>query len=297
MAKSLDNPSTLTLQDNPPRLDGLKHYYPLASAFAKAAYPANMVENALESRFDPFPIVSLGCLLQAENDIAFLKRSDVKEAREEIIALSNSYPTSTNPAISALGNTDLTLTPIAKDALIFFVNSQNPIADLSLDAIKGIYTDRITNWDELGGKRQSIKAYIFSDESSRFLRNFFDGIKLKSRVYEFSFSNSMFPSPDFKNYNNAIGFTSFFHLDKIQNNPDPHIRVISIDGVAPTAENIANGTYPITDDICAVTIVTREYKDENEKARIENSGLLIEWILSEQGQELIEKTGYVRLSS
>ena len=60
--------------------------------------------------------------------------------------------------------------------------------------------------------------------------------------------------------------------------------MVSIDGVAPTVENIKNGKYPITTSLYAVT-----YKDNPN----ENVDKLIDWVLSSEGQEIIEKTGYV----
>jgi len=69
---------------------------------------------------------------------------------------------------------------------------------------------------------------------------------------------------------------------------------LSIDGVEPTADNIANGTYPFTNDFYAITVV-REPETEEDAERIYNAEKLIEWILSPQGQSLVEKTGYVPL--
>ena len=63
---------------------------------------------------------------------------------------------------------------------------------------------------------------------------------------------------------------------------------LSVDGVAPTAENIKNGSYPIITPIYAVTY------EENTN---ENVDKLLDWILSEEGQYIIEATGYVGITS
>ena len=60
--------------------------------------------------------------------------------------------------------------------------------------------------------------------------------------------------------------------------------MIAVEGVAPTVENIQSEAYPITAPVYAVT-----YKDNPNK----NVKLLIDWILSDEGQYIIEKTGYV----
>ena len=60
--------------------------------------------------------------------------------------------------------------------------------------------------------------------------------------------------------------------------------MISIDGIEPTVENIKNGIYPITTNLYAVTY---------ENNPNENVNKLIDWILSDEGQSIIEQTGYV----
>ena len=84
---------------------------------------------------------------------------------------------------------------------------------------------------------------------------------------------------------NSIGFSFRYYVEGIIQNPD--IKLLSIDGIAPTVENIKNGTYPITGPLYAVTW---------EGNKNENVEKLLEWILSEEGQEIIEKTGYVGIN-
>ena len=87
---------------------------------------------------------------------------------------------------------------------------------------------------------------------------------------------------DYKNKPTSIGFSFRYYVEGIIKNPD--IKVIAINGVAPTKENIKNGTYPIIAPVYAVT-----YKDNSN----ENVYKLIDWIVSEEGQYIIEETGYV----
>jgi phosphate transport system substrate-binding protein len=61
------------------------------------------------------------------------------------------------------------------------------------------------------------------------------------------------------------------------------VKLISVDGIAPTVENIRSGTYPFTVDIYAATAGTAN----------PNAAALIAWLLSPQGQSLVEKSGYV----
>ena len=70
-------------------------------------------------------------------------------------------------------------------------------------------------------------------------------------------------------------------MEGIIKNPD--IKLISVDGIKPTTVNIKNGSYPIITPIYAVTY------EENTN---ENVDKLLEWILSDEGQYIIEQTGY-----
>ena len=60
------------------------------------------------------------------------------------------------------------------------------------------------------------------------------------------------------------------------------VKLLSVNGAAPTVENIENGTYPLASSFFAVT---RSDADENTQA-------LLEWICGPQGQALVKKTGY-----
>jgi len=64
------------------------------------------------------------------------------------------------------------------------------------------------------------------------------------------------------------------------------VKLLKIDGIAPTIENVQNGSYPL---IGEVVIISR--KDNTNP----NVPLLTEWFLSPQGQELVRDVGYVPL--
>ena len=91
---------------------------------------------------------------------------------------------------------------------------------------------------------------------------------------------------NYKSKSNFIGFSFRYYVEGIINNPD--IKMLSVDGVAPTAENIKDRSYPIVTPIYAVTY------EENTN---ENVDRLLDWILSEEGQYIIEETGYVGVAS
>jgi ABC-type phosphate transport system, periplasmic component len=66
------------------------------------------------------------------------------------------------------------------------------------------------------------------------------------------------------------------------------IKLLKINGIAPTEENIRNGTYPLSYSAYAVT---------TNKGTNPNREKFIEWMLSKEGQELIRRTGYTPIRS
>ncbi|MDV2887769.1 substrate-binding domain-containing protein, partial [Alkalihalophilus pseudofirmus] len=54
---------------------------------------------------------------------------------------------------------ELVMTPIGKEAFVFFVNPKNSVNDLQVSEIKGIYSGNIKNWSKLGGKNDRIIAF------------------------------------------------------------------------------------------------------------------------------------------
>jgi phosphate transport system substrate-binding protein len=87
-----------------------------------------------------------------------------------------------------------------------------------------------------------------------------------------------------KQYHNekgAIGYSFRYFLEGL--NQEEGVKILSVDGVYPTVESIEDGSYPILADL-----VVSKLKD-NDK---ENVDKVIEFMLSDDGQEIIRKTGY-----
>lgn len=85
---------------------------------------------------------------------------------------------------------------------------------------------------------------------------------------------------DYKNYKNAIGYSFRFYTTEMVNNDN--IKLLKINGVYPSEENIANGSYPVSSYFYAVT---RSDASESTKK-------LLSWLCGPEAKELIKKTGY-----
>ena len=90
---------------------------------------------------------------------------------------------------------------------------------------------------------------------------------------------------EYKNHRNAIGYSFRFYCTALMKNF--HVKLLAVNGIAPTVENIENGTYPLASSFYAVT---RSDADENTLA-------LLNWICGPQGQALVEETGYTPIAN
>jgi phosphate transport system substrate-binding protein len=66
------------------------------------------------------------------------------------------------------------------------------------------------------------------------------------------------------------------------------IKLLSINEISPTVDNIKTAKYPLIDSFYAVTY------DGNKNPNVKK---FVDWVLSEEGQYIIEKTGYVPIES
>ena len=159
---------------------------------------------------------------------------------------------------------------------------------LTVDEIKGVYSGDITSWKEVGGKKKDIRAFQRPQDSGSqtALQNFMGDMPIMDPPVEdiASLMGTIIDQvSDYKNYNNAIGYTfRYYSTEMTKNN---NIRLLSVNGVEPTKETIRSGDYPITNELYAVTA-------GSDNPHVE---AFIDWILSDQGQKIIEKTGYVSI--
>jgi len=183
---------------------------------------------------------------------------------------------------------NLKLVPIGREAFVFFVNKKNIVDNVTIENIQGIYSGRIINWRELKGSNQKIKAFQRPENSGSqtMLEKIMGNILIMEPRRE-NISTGMGGIIDrvaaYRNFSNAIGYSFLFYSTEMVNNDQ--IKLLSIEGIYPSRETIQNGRYPFSDDFYAIYIDT---DDKNE-----NIEPFIEWILSEQGQELVSKTGYI----
>ena len=283
LTKNLDEPASLSISENLPRLDGATALYPLYTAFARATYPIAEYK-AYDQNSDITCSRTSGAftkLLNGTVDLIFLMGVS-EEQREQADELG----------------LELLLTPIGKEAFIFFVNKQNSMSDLSVENIMNIYSGHITNWRDIGGENKEILVYQRPDTSGSqvMLKEIMGNVPIIEAPEENYYNEmmGMYSAVAYKNHRNALGYSFLYYIrDMIA---EDEIKFLSIEGIEPTATNIASGAYPFAHDVYAITVVRHDTEDDDEGERIKNTEKLVKWILSPQGQSLVEKTGYVPLS-
>ena len=266
----LDEPATISISSDYPRLDGATAAYPVYGAMVQEVYQG--LDLVTVNEYVDCNTTTRGYerLIDGEIDIFF-----------------GAQPSQQQIELAAEEGLEFTLTPIAKEAFVFFVNKENPVGGLTIQQVRSIYTKEITNWSKVGGANESIMPYQRPENSGSqtiMLAKVMDGKGMAAPQMEEiagMMGDAIIQVAEYRNVSSAIGYSFRFYATGM--NPNHSLKLLAIDGVEPSVENIRSGAYPFTVEVYAVTIGQRS----------ENTQLLIDWILSAQGQRLIEKCGYV----
>lgn len=281
----LDHKPSLVIDDEKdmPVLDGAEACYPLYSSVAKNVYMniGEIEQKALrtDSDYTNGKIVSFTNsfegylrLQEGEVDIFFgAKPSEdmIQEAKDE--------------------GKEFRLRPIGHEGFVFFVEKNNPIENITSEQMKDIYSGKITNWKEVGGLDQEILAFQRPDESGSqiMMKHYMGDVPLKEPMtYEVfdSMGGVIDVVAEYGHDKGAIGYTFRYFLEGLHQ--EEGVKMLSIDGVYPSVENISNGTYPLVTDLYAVTLESND--DPNVQA-------MLDFLVSPDGQEIVERSGYAPL--
>jgi len=165
--------------------------------------------------------------------------------------------------------------PCAKDGLSVYVSEANKVDNLTTAQLRDIFTGRITNWKEVGGKNAKIILYSRENNSGTYV--YFKDNVLKGEDYAPS-AQSLPGTAAVVNAvakdANSIGYGGAAY--------GKGIREVKVNGYAPTKENVMSGKYPITRYL--YMYVRNKPTGEMKK--------YIDWILSPEGQAIVSEVGY-----
>jgi phosphate transport system substrate-binding protein len=269
--KQLSEAPTRTISENYPILDGATAAYPVYAAMAQGIY-----KGLADGDFSQY----VDC---TKTDGAYERLIN-----GEIDIFFGAQPSKQQTEAARERGVTLTLTPIAKEAFVFFVNKDNPVQSLTVPQIQDIYQKNITNWREVGGKNEEIIPFQRPENSGSQTIMLAAVMREKTlppplrEEYAEMMGGIISDVAVYRNYSSAIGYSFRFYATGM--NPNENISLLAVNGIEPTIENIRNNEYPFTIDVYAVTAASKN----------KNTEALLQWILSEHGQAFIETCGYVR---
>ncbi len=180
---------------------------------------------------------------------------------------------------------------IGLDALVFITSKENPVENLTTQEIKDIYTGKTTNWSEVGGNDQKILAFQRNKDSGS--QTLFDklinlGDELMKPQSDYIVGSMIGLLEAISGYNGtdeALGYTVYYYLTNMEASTLATSKLVSVDGVMPSNETIANGEYKLVNEFY---VVMRADEPQDSPTRI-----LFDWICSSQGREIAENENYV----
>jgi len=261
----------LPTEENYPRMDGSTANLPLMAAVLSETTGMELAEaeNTVGCTTTPYAWESLA---RGNCDILL-----VYEAAEDTKAL-----------LDEIG-TELEITPIGLDALVFIVNEQNPVQSMTQQQLKDVYTGKITNWQELGGEDLDITAFQrvpTSGSQSLFIKLLMQDTEPMEAPKEFAPAQMGELIEGLAAYNNegsALGYSVFYYASYMY--AKPGLRFLAVDGVAPTDETIADQSYPLLNPFY---VAIRADEPEGSPARV-----LRDWLLTDEGKQVIAEAGYI----
>lgn len=170
-------------------------------------------------------------------------------------------------------------TAIALDGIAVIVHPSNPVRGLSKAQIKDIYTGRISSWSEVGGRKAKIVTVNRDTSSGTF--EAFDALALdkkKVRRDALTSASNQAVAQTVAQTPGAVGYVGIGYLT-------PRVRPVPVDGIACSRKTVQSGEYPLSRSLYLYT---------NGKP-LGAAGKFIAFVLSPEGQKLVEAEGFISI--
>lgn len=261
---------TLFSEEDYPRIDGSTATLPLAEAF-KAEFTKTDIKD-IE-------------ITHSKTHNAYI---NLINGNTDLILVT--YPSEDEQRLAQEQGVELEIVPIVKEAFVFFVNKNNPVENLTLNQIQSIYSGKIKNWKDVGGTDGKIVAFQRPENSrsqTGMLELVMKGIKMMEPTTE-TISQSMADIidviSDYDNRETSIGYSYYYYATTMYASED--MRLLSVNGIKPTYDNIQTGLYDLQ---TAYYAVIRKAEPESSNTR-----KLLNAMISEKGQSVAKEAGYVQ---
>lgn len=268
-----------------PVIDGSTSTYPYTQAVYGALF-SNYDNHASYPASHSKSYYSYDRLISGEADILFISTKPTEDTLRKAKA----------------AGVELELIPIAHDAMVFFTNGANPVEGLTSAQIQSVYIEnKYTNWNQLGGPDAKFIPYcrnMDSGSQAQMEEFFLHGSAIHPDIKRETTSVSMasvltnvWEAHSESPLTYALGYSIYYYYQAsspILLSSDNDLKLLAIDGVYPTAETIADGSYPLAGYNYAVV---RSDEPEGSPAR-----RMVEFMLSGAGQDCVVSAGFGALT-
>ena len=168
---------------------------------------------------------------------------------------------------------------VAFDCIVPIVHPTNPLKDITLDQLKGLYKGDIRNWKEIGGADKPV-VIISRDTSSGTYEVWEEKVMKKERVFPGALlqaSNGAVVQA-VSNNPNAIGYIGVGYGDK-------SVKLISVNSIVGSKQTTLDKTFPISRPLYMYTPVPAAGDVKN----------FLDFVISDKGQKLVEAEGFIPL--
>lgn len=180
--------------------------------------------------------------------------------------------------------------PVCLDAFVFITHKDNPVTNITSEQIRAIYKGEIDNWKQLGGADLPIAAYRREKNSGS--ETAMESLVMRGEpmpaAQEVRVAGEMEGLVrlvgNFESGPASLGYTYLYYITNLY--LDENVKTLSVDGFAPTEENIRSGAYPFTTKYFGVI-----RGGEEQMA----GGKFLDWMITDEGQSCIAQAGYVTL--
>lgn len=171
-------------------------------------------------------------------------------------------------------------TTIGYDAIAIFVHKNNPVSNLSKEQLKGIFTGKIKNWREVGGKDAPISPNTEIAGQQRATMLAFQEMAMDKAPYGKGFKEIDFPRDqisDVAKNENSICSVSYGLLAAVSPDLRGKVKAIKVNNVEPTDKNIQSGAYLISRPLLLVTVGLPKG----------NVKKFIDFMMTKEGQDIV----------
>lgn len=232
----------------------------------------------------------------SESDISIVSSDDGFNdlLNDKVDVLFSTYPSESVLELAKSKDVELDIIPIAQDGFVFFVSVDNPVDGLKVSEIQKIYNGQITNWSQVGGNNQIIKAFQRPNHSptqNEMINSVMKNLQIidapKDVFHDKQFGDIEDVIATYDNAENSLGYSYLFEtkiLYDINSKIDNTIKLLKINDVEPNYETIKNGTYPIR---------TNYYLIKNKANTSETLEIFTQAVCSDRGKNVIKEAGYI----